>query len=65
MQGLDAVEQVEQADRVLRSTADVECLPPDAQHVPLREQERIHQVVDEQDVADLLAVAVEGDRRTF
>jgi len=58
MQRLDAIEQVAQADGIARSAADVECLSGDAPDVPLGEQERVDEVLDEQDVAHLHAVAV-------
>jgi hypothetical protein len=58
---LDAVEQVLQADRVARPAADVEHAAREAMRVLLGAQEGIDQVVDEQDVAHLHAVAEQRD----
>jgi hypothetical protein len=44
------------------TAADVEGLSGQAFHVPVGEQEGIDEVVDEEDVADLLAVTEERDR---
>src|SRR5436305_6623623 len=59
---LDLGEQLAQAQTVGRPAADVE-RPPGQPLAPARSaQERVDEVVDVEHVADLLAVAVDGDR---
>src|SRR5689334_16955278 len=58
----DQVEQLEQTDRVRWSTTDVESVSREVLHVLLAQQERVNQVVDEENVAHLFAVAVDADR---
>src|SRR5438045_3574391 len=57
----DQFHQFHQADRVAKSAANVECLPRESLNVGLRKYERVHQVVNEKNVADLHAVAIEHD----
>src|ERR1044072_7482008 len=57
MQICDKIEQLEQADRVRWTTTDVEGVAGETSHVLLRQQERIHKIIDEENVAYLLAVA--------
>src|SRR5688572_6853904 len=52
----DQIEQLEEADGVAGSAADVERLPCLCAHVPLRKQESIDQILHAQDVAHLAAI---------
>src|SRR4051794_38854053 len=58
----DELEQLQEADGVVRSAPDVEHPSRLARHRALRQQQRFDQVVHEQDVADLTAIAIERDR---
>src|SRR6266550_8539194 len=62
VQRRDTVDQFEEAKRVFRAAADVEGLAGDVGQALLGRQESIDEIIDEQGVAHLLAVAVERDR---
>ena len=55
----------EQARAVGCASTDIEHLASQRGHVGLGQEEGVHQIFDEQDVADLIAVAIEGDRLTL
>src|SRR5689334_5297006 len=61
----DLVDQLKQADGILRSAAEVECVPRNAADIVERRDIGVHRVADVEDVADLLAVAVDRDRLTL
>src|SRR5207248_5073899 len=56
------LEQLEQTDRIGRSAAEIEYAPVDPVDVLQGAHIGIHRVADIEDVAHLLAVAVDGDR---
>src|SRR5690242_7830284 len=58
----DTVDQLEEAQRVFRSAADVEGLAGDIGQTLLGGQERVDEIIDEQSIAYLLAIAVKRDR---
>ena len=61
MQCRDLRDQFQQADRVVRPAADIEGLTGNLGKVLLGEHQRADEIVDEKQVAHLLAVAVDRD----
>src|SRR5437763_11029448 len=58
----DAVDQLQQAQRVFRPAADIERLAGDLRQAPFGDQKRLDLILDKQRVADLLAIAIDRDR---
>src|SRR4051812_27280415 len=61
VEAADHVQQFAQTDRLRRTAADVERLPGNLIDVARSEEERFDEIVDEEDVAHLLAVAENRD----
>src|ERR1051326_2700922 len=59
---LDGSKQFDQADGSLGPSADVERPSGDMVHVLLRKQECVNEIFDEEDVAHLVSVAINGER---
>src|SRR4051812_3879704 len=59
---LENIHQLQKADGVFRSATDVECLAAEFFDVFPREQKCVHQVIHEEEIADLIAIPEYRDR---
>src|SRR5690348_6853271 len=63
VQKSDAIYQLDEARRICRSAADVEDLAAQTVHPALCQQEGVYEIVNIENIAHLMPVAIDGDGR--